>query len=176
MNNKTSLSVKSLIFSGLLLFLIGCSNSENTPQNADSAAGAKRTELNESAGNSMDTVPLAVAQVNIRHYLDTCDTILGTIPIRAYTVHANDMLLSLGIDPSTVKPQYNYARVYLGLDANNNFKLYFTPVSGADLKPGVMNPGTDVILKDEDGNGYVMDLNAPCPNTCDVNSPLYNPQ
>ncbi|MES2134267.1 MAG: hypothetical protein V4506_18115 [Bacteroidota bacterium] len=118
-------------------------------------------------------VPLAEAQDNIRRYNDMCVKFFKTVPIKAYTIHADDLLEVLGVPLSDSSfCSYKHARAYLGMDSLNNFKLYFTPVEGADLGAVPQKSGHDVILADELGQ-YVLDLNAPCPKTCDYTSPLY---
>ncbi len=119
-------------------------------------------------------VPLAVAQDNIQRYTNKCFEALGIVPIKAYTIHAEDLMEVLGIpetDPKIYK--YDHVRAYLGLDTLNQFKLYLTPVEGANLSAVPKIAGNDVILKNAEGAPYVLDLNAPCPATCDLTSPLY---
>jgi hypothetical protein len=118
-------------------------------------------------------VPLAEAQVNIARYVDKCTELFGNVPIRAYTIHGEDLMEALGMDTTEPIPhRYSHIRAYLGLDSLSNFKLYLTPVEGANLAAVPKIAGTDVILSDESGE-YVLDLNAPCPATCDITSPLY---
>lgn len=117
-------------------------------------------------------VPLAVAQANIQHYTEKCGEVLGIVPIKAYTIHAEDLMEVLGI-PDTLACKYSHVRAYLGLDTLNQFKLYLTPVEGANLAASPKIAGNDVILKNAEGAQYVLDLNAPCPATCDITSPLY---
>ncbi len=119
-------------------------------------------------------VPLAVAQDNIERYNNKCFEVLGIVPIKAYTIHAEDLMEVLGIpdvEPKIYK--YDHVRAYLGMDTLNQFKLYLTPVEGANLSAVPKVAGKDVILKNADGEQYVLDLNAPCPATCDISSPLY---
>lgn len=118
-------------------------------------------------------VPLSVAQDNIQRYTDKCSEVLGIVPIKAYTIHAEDLMEVLGIPDTTKIYKYDHVRAYLGLDTLNQFKLYLTPVEGADLSAVPKIAGTDVILKNAEGAQYVLDLNAPCPATCDITSPLY---
>lgn len=156
----------------LAVLFSACQNTTDAP-----SAPEKAEQPAPVTATTMDTVPLETALMNIKHYQDSCAAFFnGTVPIRAYTIHAEDMLLALGIDPSKVECRYSHARVYIGLNDSSRFKLYFTPVLDADLHPDAMNAGRDTILRDADGNQFVMDLNAPCPNTCDVQSPLYNPK
>lgn len=117
-------------------------------------------------------VPLSVAQANIQHYTEKCGEVLGIVPIKAYTIHAEDLMEVLGI-PDTLLCKYSHVRAYLGLDTLNQFKLYLTPVEGANLAAVPKIAGNDVILKNAEGAEYVLDLNAPCPATCDITSPLY---
>jgi hypothetical protein len=106
----------------------------------------------------------------------------GSVPIKAFTIRAADMLQALGL-PESSKVKYTHARVYLGTDANGNFRLFFTPVDGASISKG--EAGKDVILTGPHKHGladapgvlttsgsYVLDFTAPCPNTCPTNSPL----
>ncbi|NOS94066.1 MAG: hypothetical protein HOP30_19285 [Cyclobacteriaceae bacterium] len=105
-----------------------------------------------------------------------------TIPFKAFTVRAVDLLEALGL-PENTKVKYTHARIYLGMDQNDHFRLFFTPVQGASIKNG--EAGQDVILKGPHKHGlaedaklqlsngsYVLDFTAPCPNTCPNGSPL----
>lgn len=53
-------------------------------------------------------------------------------------------------------------RAYIGVDENGENKLMLV---------GVDADGNDLI--DEEAGQYIYDFTLPCPNTCDVNSPLY---
>ena len=102
------------------------------------------------------------------------------VPIKAFTIHAADLLEAMGLPPNvqcTDSLKYSYARIYLGLSAENEFKLYMTPVIDAKLSKN--KGGKDVIRKgpyEGDVNGvttgevangsYVMDFTSPCPKTC----------
>lgn len=107
-------------------------------------------------------------------------------PVLAYTVRAVDLLAAMGMNPTladSAECRYKHIRVYLGFDpARKGFKLYITPVDGAclqDKDSTRWKAGKDVFL-DKNGNiinpvqmknytadqAYVLDLNAPCPNTC----------
>jgi hypothetical protein len=122
-------------------------------------------------------VELDTAKKNVQHYVDSCRYFFshvrnlpsntGDSIVQAYTVSSDDLLgvLGLSLEERTV---YKSCRVYLGLDYNNKFKLYLTPIK---------SDGRDHILyyinKAKDTVRYVYDLNAPCPKTCDTTSPLY---
>lgn len=138
--------------------------------------GSTEEEHHEPAGLSYEAsstavhTPLAVAAANTHRYDSICAIVLkkagvDSVPIRAYTIRATDLLEVMGMPISdSAKCKYNYARVYLGLDADHHFKLYFTPVKGADLISMPQRAGSDVILRDPEGDPgseYVLDLNAP---------------
>ncbi|WP_343606176.1 hypothetical protein [Fluviicola sp.] len=90
--------------------------------------------------------------------------------LRAYKISAVDMMEVMGIDSTAVTPKYNFCRAYLGLETSGNFKLYLTPVvANYDVFFNDTNPDAGKAQK----NSYVLDLIAPCPNTCDTSSPLY---
>lgn len=137
----------------------------------------------------MDTAEYALsldsAVIFTKRYDSLVSEILKTkTPIRAYTIRSADLLEALGL-PEKTKVQYTHVRAYMGMDMNNNFRLFLTPVDGADLES--LNPGKDVILSGPftrgikkglgnnlqvDDGQYVMDFTAPCPNTCPPDSPL----
>lgn len=147
------------------------------------------TKSNASKTNADDHVaeyalPLDTAVSYITRYDSIVKYVLNNdIPIKAYTIRAVDLMESLGLPlEDTVKASYSHIRVYLGVDASNNFRLMLTPVKDADIIKGVA--GEDVIL---DGNytastrdagepinigQYVMDFTGPCPNSCPVKTPL----
>lgn len=163
----------------IVAFLMAMNGCKNEPSAAKPAEHTTSIRLKDQ--NTLVHVPLATAQANIARYDSMCTIIFskmgGNAPIKAYTVHAADLFESLGIPGSYADSslcRYHHARVYLGLDSSYSFKLYFTPVTGADLSADEPVAGTDIILKDTKGDSYVMDLNAPCPNTCDDQSPLFN--
>ena len=93
--------------------------------------------------------------------------------LRAYTISSHDMLQVTGADTAVMKQcVYDSCRAYLGYDSNHHFKLYLTPVKNQrdvflnfDLRKRVSSV--------PDKNSYVLDLIAPCPNTCDTASVLY---
>lgn len=176
--------MKKISLKGMLVFslmaILSCGTSTQ-----------EKTDLTNTAGNTVKVsevsctsvhVPLAEAQYCIHRYDSIWTASFGTNdpPIKAFTIHAADMLEALGIPKSykdSVLCKYKHARAYIGLDSENKFKLFFTPVNGADLCAQTPNAGTDVILADTVkgvAQPYVMDLNAPCPNTCDPQTPLTN--
>ncbi len=122
-----------------------------------------------------------------RDYIKRYDSLskqrLGGVPVNAYTIRAADLLEALGL-PEKTKVKYTHARVYLGIDKNNNFRLFLTPVDGASIHKG--EAGKDVILNgphkptladasdvEASTGSYVLDFTAPCPKTCPSGSPLY---
>ncbi len=157
---KTILFTSAFILAGLFA-IFSCENAKMESDDSQLSSIRRTTMFN-------DTVHLLTAQRNIQRYVDACDSLFrkvpgaDTVPIRSYQIHASDMLNILGISDS-IAYTYPHGRVYLGLDANYHFKLYMTPVNKNDK---------DTILGPKTGK-YVFDLNAPCPSTCDVTSPLY---
>ncbi|WP_300665262.1 hypothetical protein [Fluviicola sp.] len=90
--------------------------------------------------------------------------------LRAYKISAMDMMEVMGIDTLTTQPRYTSCRAYLGLDTEGKFRMYLTPVeNNVDL---FFNP-MDSVACPAKTSSYVLDLIAPCPNTCDYTSPLY---
>lgn len=157
---KTILFTSAFILAGLFA-IFSCENAKMESDDSQLSSTRRTTMFH-------DTVHLTTAQGNIQRYVDACQTIFvnypdaDTVPIRSYQIHASDMLNILGINDS-IAYLYPHGRVYLGLDANYHFKLYMTPVNKFNK---------DTILGPDNGL-YVFDLNAPCPSTCDITSPLY---
>lgn len=100
------------------------------------------------------------------------------VPIRAFTIRSIDLLEVMGLPIDSLQLssaiKYNHARIYLGLDSNNQFKLYLTPVVNAELSEANPKGGQDLFLSGsfkgatgevQEGE-YVMDFSAPCPKTC----------
>lgn len=181
-----TISLKMMIVISLFAFVACTNNSEkNIVSNDDSLLQNYRP---------LDSVPavlasLTSAKANIKAYDSICRIQFKTVPIKSFTVRAVDLFGAMGMpgkyaDNSICK--YPHIRVYLGYDVKlSTFKLYVVPVEGADLVKNI--PGKDIILDkngnpitlkgkigDGDDDEYVLDLNAPCPNTCDPTSPLMN--
>jgi|GEM_PF-1448090 len=184
-------SVNILLVIGLVL-AIACNNKSSEKNYVDPMPAAQLP---------LDSISqvlcgLSTARSNIRSYDSICK-VLGdsATQIKAYTIRAVDLLGALGMpgnlaDSSVCK--YKHIRVYIGYRPKVGFKLFIVPVDSAQLSRNNNTPsiaGTDVIL-DSLGkcykghhhgskglltaydNQYVLDLNAPCPNTCDVTTPL----
>ncbi len=114
---------------------------------------------------------LASAIVNVGNYVDF--TANNNLRNYAFTISAEELFLALGVATRPIT-SFNNIRIYLGLDnSTGEFKLYITPVTGNVNVPGLA--GNDFILPDNEqgSNAYVLELIYPCPNTCDVTSPLY---
>ncbi len=123
---------------------------------------------------------------NILSYDSLCAKYLGTPlwapPVNAFTIRAEDLLGALGMPQGFADSafcKYKNARVYLGFDPiAKTFKLFVLPVKNANLNSNPMIGGEDVfvdstgnpidrsLIKNASQTQYVMDLNAPCPNTC----------
>lgn len=157
-----------------------------------------RSVVENDCSQAEDSIPhvlcrLTTARQNIRTYLDFCRKHgEGDSVIESFTIRAVDLLGALGMPASYADSaicKYKHVRVYMGYQAKAGFKLYIVPVRNACLKgkdPSKWNGGEDLLL-DERGepqevntdstamlvdNTFVLDLNAPCPNTCPTNSPL----
>lgn len=119
----------------------------------------------------------------IRRYDSVMHSALGdSIPVKSFTVRAVDLLESLGLPPDT-QSKYENVRIYLGMDTNNKFRLFLTPVSGANIADGIA--GKDIVLSGPYTNGvagntelttfegeYVLDFTGPCPTSCPDNDLL----
>jgi hypothetical protein len=160
--------MKNLLLVFICLCLaIGCSKTE--PDQSVASVGDKDPV-------SSDTIEYALALDSAVLYAKRYDSIAahyfnGTVPIKAYTIRSADLLEVLGI---SAKTQVNYpaVRVYLGMDLNNHFRMFLTPVEGANLDSA--KAGKDKILQGKYKHGladvatgqYVLDFTSPCPATC----------
>lgn len=121
-------------------------------------------------------VPLAEAEKDIKSYKKMMTDKLKVHQknvLKAFTIDAQELMDILGISGST--PAFPQIRVYLGKsngDEAYDMKLFMTPVN---------SQGKDVILTGNsegktltESDPYVYDFIAPCPNSCDPDSPLYN--
>lgn len=168
--------MKNLLRAIFFLAIISCQ-----PTATEEVAEEPPFEVQDSSP-SMYAVSLESAKENINFYDSISKEVLGVDPIRAFTIRSVDLVESIGLDMKYLRnAKYRHVRIYMGLDsASGEFKVYLTPVSGANLSAG--KPGKDVILdgpysgndKTEgelgDGNGpYVFDFSKPCPTTCPDN-------
>jgi hypothetical protein len=169
-------SINILVFACLAL-VYSCKPSDK-PKESETPDKKPAPVLRE---NTAVKVPLLQAAQNTYRYDSLCKKVFNDdVPIRAYTIHAADLLDVLGLDSSYLEYcRYKHSRVYLGLDNDYKFKLYFTPVVAADLSYDPPVAGRDTIMGDPTAGPdglFVFDLNAPCPRTCDENSQLYRQQ
>lgn len=91
---------------------------------------------------------------------------LPIYPTVAFGISVTDMIAAYGIrvENGQLTYSYEYIRAYVGLDGTPlSQHLYFTPVD---------ENGEDKLMKCGDDQ-YVMEITVPCPNTCGVNSPLF---
>jgi hypothetical protein len=161
----------------IALLIVFCCSKENAD---DQSAESADAEVRDTAYFALN---LDSAKSFTERYRKMAKEVLkDTVPVKAFTVRAKDLLEALGIKKA--KPKFEYVRVYLGLDDQDKFRLMLTPVVDADFKKG--HAGKDVILsgpfkpgdkykagESASANGeYVLDFNMPCPNTCDTGSPL----
>ena len=100
---------------------------------------------------STNTITLATAQAWAKNWRDKPENI-----VKAYLIPQAD------ITQLMAETNVQDVRAYCGIDENGDYKLMLV---GVDVN------GNDLI--DEAAGAYVYDFTAPCPRTCDVNSPLY---
>lgn len=141
-------------------------------------------------GPSLYAVPKSQMEADTQHFANVSREIFtkafegnpelskDLVPIRAFTIRSIDLLEVMGLPIDSLQLssaiKYEHARIYLGLDSNNQFKLYLTPVVNAQLSETNPKGGQDVFLRGafqgttgevQEGE-YVMDFSAPCPKTC----------
>ncbi|MDB5211017.1 MAG: hypothetical protein JWQ30_1844 [Sediminibacterium sp.] len=117
--------------------------------------------------------------------------ITGDSILNYFTISREDFLQAIQIDTSVAPIQsvYNFVRGSIGYDASaKKMHIFFSPVDSAvaNSQGFITSPGHIVYLRghynnldrqtglqipgnigDKDGDGdYVLDLNAPCPTTC----------
>jgi len=153
----------------VVLILSSCSNGSSNKKETDlKAAETPKSIIREVAFDS--------ATADIKRYGDFWRSQQGSPGYinqvtRAFKIPASDLIGVLqpsgSINTILSECTYKYARAYLGLDVNNTMHLYFTPVEDDGSEAG-----KDVILTNG-SEKIVFDLTSPCPNTCDVSSPLY---
>lgn len=168
---KKSFLIGSLLLNVLLVVLLFTVNRKKHGETTLS----KKTHSAFMVTSRQD--PIKEAQEDVRHFVDS---VVGKFHVRyeydfvrAFTISAKDMLEVMGLDTNTVC-NYYACRAYLGLDHDNQFKMYLTPVDVENGRDLFLNHNRDRATTDVDSFSYVLDLIAPCPNTCDYNSPLYN--
>lgn len=134
-------------------------------------------------------VSLATAQTDIKSYKTLMSQKFTGTPVNAFTIRHEDFLEAIGYTTDQIallpRAPYSHARMYMAYNSVTGYKMYITPVTGADLSKNPPLPGTDTILSGEfkglpsdplSTGQYVFDLVAPCPSSCDTTSPLYNPK
>jgi hypothetical protein len=129
-------------------------------------------KVDQDATETMYAVPLDTAMSNVHYYDSVSQRYLKTIPIKSFTIRSVDLLEAMGMKPSDIKKApFKYVRVYLGMNKKDEFKIYLTPVVGANLSANPPIAGRDSILsgnyKGLGGSGpYMLDFAQPCPKTC----------
>jgi len=170
----------------IALLALGC----NPKPSSDPAE--KTTSVLNLSTSSLYALPLDTAVKNIKRYhsnIKMYDSLIAAaqgkkpdrkVPMKGFTVRAADLFEAMGMPVSdTTKATYKHIRVYFAMNKKNEFKLYLTPVEGANLSVNPPVAGKDVILNSKffgfGGDGdYVLDFTQPCPTTCPTNSPLAN--
>jgi hypothetical protein len=123
----------------------------------------------EDMTETMYAVPLDTAAKNVHHYDSISQKYLKEIPVKSFTIRSVDLLEAMGMPITDTK--FKHVRIYLGLNDGNDFKIYLTPVVGANLSANPPIAGKDHILTGKyhglGGSGpYMLDFAQPCPKTC----------
>lgn len=135
-----------------------------------------------------------IAQEDIKYLCNLHDSagssFVKDLPI-SFTIRAKDLFAAMGLPYDSTCSPYSHIRVYsgyriageAGTRSQEGFKLYIVPVSGVSKEnPSghdelLQRSGKDFTVAKPDigqlSKQYVLDLNAPCPSTCDMTSPLY---
>ncbi|MAX81692.1 MAG: hypothetical protein CL843_16140 [Crocinitomicaceae bacterium] len=175
-----------LLFSTAAIYLTACDPqqkpAENEPATTEKAEEVEKPVEKKPVDLELETtdiVPLSEATTAIQNYacVGNIDTKLTSnenncnieptdmTHTQAFTIGRDDLLNALGVTSDcTVITEFNSVRCYMGIDNNAVAHLYIVPVD---------QEGHDVIPEGTDNQQYVYDLVRPCPNTCDMNSPLY---
>ncbi|WP_258098782.1 hypothetical protein [Marinoscillum pacificum] len=164
----------------VVVCLMNCQQTEPTNTMVSLSRQMKDTSLYAVSYDLFQEDTARFAQVSRKVFSQVSGFSSDLEPIKAFTVHSADLLEVMGLPPEVQCQEaikYEYARLYLGLTAEGEIKLFMTPVVNAKLSSGIA--GTDVILSGpykgdpnsvsslEDPEGsYVMDFSAPCPKTC----------
>jgi len=184
--------MKKLVYGIIALLALGCNStpSTNTASNTASSSAEKTASLLTSSTSSLYAVPLAEAVDNISRYnknIKIYDSLIAVaegkkpdhkVPLKGFTIRAADLFEAMGLPVAdTVNATYKAIRVYLGYSHKHEFKMYLTPVEGANLGANPPVAGKDIILKGPffklGGDGdYVLDFTQPCTATCPDNSHL----
>ncbi len=158
----------------LILFLSGCSSNPIEKNNSND-----QSDPFECIVTPEDAVPFGKAMIDIENYEKYLkENNLDSNFVRAFTKSSIDFIEGLGLAiDENAKVQFKHVRFYLGLNDSMEFKLYLTPVVGANLRKekGSIRAGKDHILcrsitavtdKQVSQEGYMLDFSMPCPKTC----------
>lgn len=152
----------------------------------------KKTEIKYT-----DNITYRVSHSFAERCISSYSAMTGDSILNYFTISRQDFLQAIQIDTTLAPIQsvYNFVRGYIGYDTSaKKMHIFFTPVQGAvaDSLGNITNPGHAVYLsgrykttdrqtgvqipgnlgdKDDEGK-YLLDLNAPCPTTC---NPEVNP-
>ncbi|MBS1637775.1 MAG: hypothetical protein JST26_17805 [Bacteroidetes bacterium] len=162
----------SLLVLGLsLTFACKDKPAETASTETHTAKAPNKDQFKAEGGYTSVKFPLDSAAVDVHRYDSICQKLLGSVPVKGFTIRSRDLLEALGLPvEDTSICEYKHARVYLGMDRTNQFKLFIVPVVGANLSKD--EGGEDVPLKDPDAGDQlsVLDLNTPCPKVCATNN------
>ena len=176
-------SVLKIAVVAVIATLFACNDRDKITQNVtvNETSTNGNPEIKQSVFEvcTFTQTPLITAQANAAAFVSKTKSLFGCVLIRSFTVGMPDLLQGLGMPASSATLcTYQHIRVYLGLDtvgtppSNKGFKLYICPVDSANPCKGVA--GTDQFFTNPStGQQVLFDLNFPCPNTCDVASPMF---
>lgn len=172
-------TISCIAMATIIVLATSCKNQPSVP-----GAGVAVIDSTHTLDSLISSVlyKASIAKQNIALYDSICNnTFVGIKPVanKSYTIRAIDLLLAMGISgkyADSALCKYKYARAIIGYDRVAGYQLFLVPVVGANLKIPIA--GSNVYLdslgnginpistKNSTGNEYVLDLNAPCPNTC----------
>lgn len=165
------------------------------PSNAKQAKGGHAAEsgnncpLSQTSGFTLtgtemhpNFTSIDTAKADVRRLDSLLMSVFGrnSVPVRAFNLNTHDILFAHGIQVDTTLTKF-HTRAYMGIASDlKTFKLYILPVTGSSGKEITeSNPGNDIMVafnvtQPRDTTIYcALELNTPCPNTCDPASPLY---
>lgn len=135
-----------------------------------------------------DLTPLDTARADVKRLDSLLMSVFGrdSVPLRAFNLNTHDIMFAHGIRVDSSLKRF-HARAYFGIEKDlKTFKLYILPILDtvqsnnprlSRISP--KNPGHDTVVtfissKPPHAKTYcALELNTPCPNTCDLKSPLY---
>lgn len=142
---------------------------------ANTAFNSRRVSVDVAKSNIDTAQHYMWAMINLVDSVSQAPVQTTADSVIAFKVHAGDLFAALGV-LDTVNYSHAAVRIYFGFDKQTqSFKLYVVPsdtVAQSGFVDRFFNSSGQVVPYDPKSKNYVMDLNTPCPPTCDCNSPL----